>query len=223
MDGLTFVEHIIGHIAWPSVVIVILLLFRPKLGEIMGRIVEVLLPGGGALRMAPPTQQQDPTMPPPPDRRGLEGTDVLPYYVRGTPDLEPVIQQMEKRIQEDLHTIPNGQRQTVLIRNLVFARLGYWAEGVYSIIFSSQLRLLSRALQAGDAGVSLAEIKEGYEETLRAGKWTEKDYSQLTFVGFLTNNFLIQQDKDGRYRITGLGRAFFQYLISAGRPLAKIP
>ena len=222
MDFLSFLERIVDHIAWPTTILICIFLFRGKLGELVSRIVEVLLPGGGRVKLAPPGLQEDsPVLRP--EKRGLEKTDSIPYYLRLGPDVEPYIQKVEDTVRADLATIPNAQRETVLIRNLVFAQFASWCESVYNSIFGGQLRFLRRALQAGENGLSYPELCENYEEVLKPGGWTQKDYSVTTFINILTNNSLIEERGDGLYRITALGRVFLDYLVRQGRSLEKVP
>lgn len=221
MDWLTFSERIIQHLAWPLVALLVLLFFKGKLGEILGRIVEILLPGGAGVKLASPMQQDARLSAP--ETRGLEQADTLPYYLRAAPDIEPFIREEEQRIQADLDTIPPQQRERTLIRNLVASKFGYHYELVYNTIFGGQLKVLQRALQVGELGLDLSDIRENYEEILRAGRWNEKDYPESTFIGFLLGQRLLERGHDERYRLTPIGRGFLQYLFSTGRHLNKVP
>jgi hypothetical protein len=221
MDWLTFIERSIGHLAWPVVAVLVLLFFRRKLGEILGRIVEILLPGGAGLKLASPIQQDVPL--PGRETRGLEQAGTLPYYLRAAPDIEPYVREEEERIEADLATIPLEQRERTLIRSLVTSKLSHFYEMVYNTIFGGQLKVLQRALQAGESGLDLSDIRGNYEEILRAGKWNEKDYPESLFIGFLLGQKLLERGHDERYRLTPIGRGFLQYLSSTGRPLTKVP
>ena len=46
MDWLTFISKLIGDLAWPAVVVCLLLLLRPYLGGLAQRLEELTLPGG---------------------------------------------------------------------------------------------------------------------------------------------------------------------------------
>lgn len=221
MDFLTFIERIVDHIVWPGVLIWCLYFFRERLGNLANRIIELVFPGGGTIKFDKPSHQQ--TAITSPDKGGLEKTEALPYYLRASPDIEPYIQQTEKTIHKDLETIPAGQREQVLVRNLVFSQYRASFEYIYNVIFGAQLRLLQKALQALAEGLSHSDVILAYEELLKAMRVTTGDFSLLNFVGFLTDNRLLRFDADNRYRLTDLGRAFVAYLVSTGRSLSKIP
>jgi hypothetical protein len=222
MDWLTFVERTISHIAWPVVLIVGLLLFRGKLREILGRTIEVLLPGGTGVKLSPSFEQRIARVIRP-EKEGLDPSEPLPFYLRTDPEIEPFVQEAERRIKSDLNTIPAGQQEAALIRNLVLARIGHWVEVVYNTVFGGQLRLLTRALQAGNAGMADDEVRDNYEEFLKLTNWSEKDFTEAAFVNFLITQQLLEKSTDGRYRITGLGRVFLRYLVLLGRNLDKFP
>jgi hypothetical protein len=46
MDWKQFIASIVGSLAWPAVIIVLLILLRHKLGELVSRMEELKLPGG---------------------------------------------------------------------------------------------------------------------------------------------------------------------------------
>lgn len=46
MDDLTFISKLVGSLAWPAVVVVLLFLLRPHLSGLTGRLEELTLPGG---------------------------------------------------------------------------------------------------------------------------------------------------------------------------------
>jgi len=46
MDWMQFTASVIGSLAWPSVVVVLLILIRKQLGGLVARIEELNLPGG---------------------------------------------------------------------------------------------------------------------------------------------------------------------------------
>lgn len=220
MDWLSFFDHLVGHLAWPVVIVFTILFFKSNIAGIVSRVVEILLPGGASVKLSPPIQSPDLA---PTERRGLNEDDLLPTSLRGDPDLQPFIQEIEAPIRADLAALAPDRREAVLIRNLVFARLAHLAEVIYNSILGGQLRLLSRALQAGQAGLSLDEVREIYEEMMKARNWSDKEFPFSIFIGFLVTQRLIEQSGDGRYRITGLGRGFLKYLASVGRTLEKFP
>jgi len=50
MDWLTFISKLIGDLAWPAVVIVLIWYLRPHLGSLAKRLEELSLPGGASAK-----------------------------------------------------------------------------------------------------------------------------------------------------------------------------
>lgn len=120
----------------------------------------------------------------------------------------------------EVREIPDGKRETVLVKLLAAALIREFWERLNAIILGSQLRLIELA-SGNSLGITDKDIADIYQG---AATQYPDFYGRFTFdawLEFLTSSGLLQKQSDHAYSLTPAGRGFLKYLIDQGFSLTS--
>ena len=199
-------EHIVGVLAWPLVVLIVtlvaLLLFRPQIGALIGRTKKV---GKGGIE----TFESQPAQP-------MEEKKGVDEFFRSFDS--PLLVEAEGLILKDLKERKiesSGDREKTLVRALASTNIVLHFEQVYGLLWASQLACL-RYLNPRDQGAEATEIVPFYELAKANYPTWYDNYSFDRWLGFL-RAFNLVLERDSRVFITVAGREFLKYHVAAGK------
>lgn len=200
-------EKLIAALAWPLVVLVIVLvaifMFRGQIAALIGRTRKL---GKGGLETfdAQPPQPTE-------EKKGVD------EFLRSFDN--PLLVDAEALILKDLRDRrieTPADREKALVRALAASNIIQHFERVHGAIWASQLGCL-RYLNPRDQGADIAELSPLYEAAKAAyPSWYENQPFER-WLGFL-RVFNLILERDSRVFITIAGREFLKYLIAAGKP-----
>jgi hypothetical protein len=191
-------------LAWPvlvaSTLIYVFWRFRENMSGLIDRIVEVRVPGGGALGIAPPQQPANV------DEAVLDDDEdeILTQIVN---DYEAQLQERGEQYE---------QQEAQLRSDLFIARLELDLERTYRWIFGSQIQALRALQDAHPASVPRTLVEPIFD----AAKAQYPDFHRAstfeTWIRFLLNEgiagSLVEQLGDGTCKVTLKGTAFLATL-----------
>jgi hypothetical protein len=184
---------LIKGVAWPLAAFLIVWIFRAQLRE---RIRDLISVGPTGAVLQAPSQNASGTKP--------------------TADLSPpthalrTAQRLITRIENELHMLPEEQRQRRLIESLAEARVERAFEWVFSLIFGSQILAL-RELTKSDS-ISLEDAERFFDETvkpLNPSLYSEAEFKD--WARFLFDQQLIKSE-GSRVSITEIGQDFLMFV-----------
>jgi hypothetical protein len=91
MDWLTFLSNLVGSLAWPSVVIVLLIILRRQISALASRLEELTLPGGAKAKFAKLLDEARQQLP------AVRSAKAPSFFPRGHPDTQGLQSRMEDR------------------------------------------------------------------------------------------------------------------------------
>lgn len=136
MDWLTFFATVIGHLAWPAVVAVLLYLVRRQIGGLAERVEEITLPGGGRAKFlkalevgreqaeaVAASKSTSVKQIAPPDRSSLELANEFPEaaVLEAYRDVEKYLLEARQKMKLPPRTNTSGILRELLNRNLIDA------------------------------------------------------------------------------------------------------
>jgi hypothetical protein len=201
------VVDLIKGIAWPLMILWVVLLFRKEIAEFIPRIIRV---GKEGVEASPARSQtvleQDPS----------EAEDLAKArYAKAA--IPQFMQDLEKEIWSNLAENPQEEKLLLAVRSLAYARTAVRCERVYSTIFGSQIRAL-RELVSPARPITVDDLKSYYEVSVKVGNPTfYKDFPFEAWLGFLVTQELVQI-KDNTVSISDFGRWFLGYMNDARLP-----
>lgn len=199
---------IIEVLAWPIAALVCFIFaciyFRRHLAALLDRTTSI---GKEGLKTTSPTSQSTQEV----DR--LKQSQELVEAL-----ISPAVKERENLIHAELNKRgldDSGETAKVLIRYLATANLIIIFEGIYRIIYGSQILLLKSANENRVSGLSKESIDQYFAQVRQTfapffDKWTVDGY--LNFL--LTSNLLIQDS--GFFKITILGVEFLEWMTKIG-------
>jgi hypothetical protein len=168
MDALQFISTVIGALAWPSVVVALLVLLRKHLGPLVSRLVHLKLPGVAEAKfkeqLASSTEEAEEvalrtiqverqTVP---DRAFLELAKNFPSaaVLQSWKDIEAILQQIRER----LPGMQSRHKFDSVVRRLVDQKL---VDGSVEKLYQSLRQARNAAVHASDtASISQGEVLE---------------------------------------------------------------
>lgn len=186
-------ETILNYIkvlAWPFLVLLIVLAFRPNIAQLITRLEEFDIPMLGKGKATPLIQQE--SYPPQPDRS-------LPQ-----PEYDALLKEKEKEI-EGLKD--NTQK---LIEKLTVAEIELDFERIYNFIFSNQIDLLLKINNYPQVDFSFIENHFSNMQKLYP-VFVDKGWSVNEYLVYLHNSGLLSL-AGGKYLVSQKGKAFLSYL-----------
>ncbi|TJW05467.1 MAG: hypothetical protein E5W82_28920 [Mesorhizobium sp.] len=145
LDVFKVVTDLLVGLGWPAAIVLIAYAFRHEIRKKFDDL-ETAGPSGVTFR---PQQRQE-----------IEKLEELRLVAENSRPAQKVV---EARILADLEIIQENQRLPVLVHHLALARLGRHFEGIYWVIFGSQIEGLRRLQDAGGR-TSLAQAEQYFEQ-----------------------------------------------------------
>lgn len=202
------VFDLIKGIAWPLMILWVVLLFRKEIAEFIPRIVRV---GKEGVEASPAARLQNV---PEQDPNEAEELAKARYAQSPTPQF---IKELEKELWSELEQTPQEERLHLAVRSLAYARTAVRSERVYSVIFGSQIRALRELINPART-ITIDDLKSHYEDGVKAANPAfYKDFPFEAWFGFLVTHELIQI-KDNAVSISDFGRWFLGYMLDARLP-----
>lgn len=201
---------VLQALGWPHFVflfaLVCLLLFRPQLAGLLGRITSIDKSGIKAFP-TPEAQREEKK-----NEAALELLEAIGSSI--------VLRDVEGLIHQELGNCgleTSGDTVKVLIKQLAATRILVEFEQIHNFIFGSQIFLLKRLNEVAGQGKP-KQFVDDYFIDLQVkvfpeafGNWTADQY-----LGFLHQRLLILL-KDGTYHITNLGVEYLTWMARNGR------
>lgn len=203
MDDNQFYVEMVGHLAWPTVVIACVFLLKDKIKNLFGGGIKSAKHGDTEVHFF---GEQQTAKPSPSEQQDLQ--HLVPVDPTG------LREEVEQRLQGQLAQLSNdNEKIDVLVKNLAQQQLTGAFEKIYYNIFGTQIRLLeflsvqeSGSAETNDIIPYFEEFKNNNPESFAEAKLS--DY--LNF--FVTWGLIIFGDN--RYTITKQGRAFLTYITA---------
>lgn len=129
------------------------------------------------------------------------------------------IEEQIERVKNDLElSYPKGEQDKIslLLRHTATLQFLLWCEGVYEVIFGSQIHLL-KLLASSQR--SYSEVEGYFGEIKKLFPDTFKEWNMAGYLHFLIERGLIQLDDTINYQITERGKNFLKWLISSNKNL----
>jgi hypothetical protein len=93
-------------------------------------------------------------------------------------------------------------------------------EQLYSVLWTTQMRLLHDANPRSPVGLTTEEIRAYYDRGATASPATYADYTFEEYLNFLTSqHLLVASNTPGHYTITIKGRTLLLYYVHEGKAL----
>ncbi|GEM_PF-1584824 len=223
MDGLF---HLIEAFKWPLVVVIVVLVFMFKFHQPITNFIN-------RIRGISPTTgvQTSDVSPQQSVERGNLSADELMDKLKlslGANELmrsldSPVLREVEENIKNELRTrqlVDSIEAIPVLIRYLAVARLAYFFEYIYGMIWGSQLSILNYLNTRPNGETSDILKFHFYDPTAKLYPDVFKIYPFETYLSFLKDSKFIVEE-GSHLKITHLGREFLVYLVNSGKTMAK--
>ena len=182
-------------------------LYRNELRRLINRIQGGKLPGGFEFQSSLSQKEPDTT---------------VPSDIEESVDVKKI--ELEKKYQDVTRTKEELQKQ---VENLVTQVAGLQTallfERIYQTIFGSQIRLLEELRLKGTVGACYEDTSAYYEQ-IRMQWPTLNSYALESYLNYLVNSGLIELFLEGgrrKYRITGLGINFLEYIKKLNYPKNK--
>jgi hypothetical protein len=191
-----------------GIAVLFMLIFRSNIAALIDRVKSFKV-GDKEVQVGAPAQS-------PPDVKP-DATEELMKAIDN-----PVVLREEDAIRRDLETrhIPTQDREKVLIRIVALTNLRMFFEGIYSLIWGSQIYVLEH-LNGLHNGAPKSEVKKlFYDDAAAKYPLHFTAYPFEGYIGFLKNSKLVIEDGE-ILCITDLGVEFLAYLARTGRSLAR--
>lgn len=197
----TFVE-IVKAIAWPTVVLIVLFVFRDSLKKLLERATEV---GPGGIKAAPPKQEIGKDLP---LVTPASADDLLKEFDN------KLLVESEKIITDFLSSshLEGAEREKVLVRNLAGLAITQRFERIWFWIWGSQLKALNALNSIKPNGLPIEGLREFYESGKSTTPEFYTNYSFEQWLAFLKTWTLARED-GGIIRITVAGEEFLKFLV----------
>jgi hypothetical protein len=196
------VFDLIKGIAWPLMILWVVLLFRKQVADLIPRIVRL---GKDGVEVSPAARLQTLAGQTPSEAEELAKAR---FAQAPTPQF---IKDLETDIWNQLETNPNEEKLPLAVRAIAYARTAVRCERTYGLIFGSQIRGL-RELINPTKPVTVDDAKTYYEENVKVAHTSfYKDFPFEAWLGFLVSQELVEVE-DGLIRISDFGRWFLGYM-----------
>lgn len=199
MTWLQFIVAIVDAIAWPSVILVAVLVISPHLKILLPRLRSV---GPQGVELFPQSSEKIPT-----------ADDLDSNLEEG--NLQPledcVAAQIENKNKADLENIKLEDRQNALLRALTLRQLEKYFALAYADIFGSQIEILD---ELNARPMSREEAQRRFK-TLQSTYPAFENVSLDQYAAYLLRWKLVRE-QNGRYEITPTGRNFLTFIAQHG-------
>lgn len=203
---------LLSALAWPSVALIAIFLFRDSLKRFLERATEVGLSGIKAL--------------PPPQRSSKDaGSSTAIEIGDETPALREALREFDNRLvveaeervtkNLDEKKLQGVGREKFLLRNFVTLAIIQRFEHAWFYIWGSQLRALNALNSFKPNGMPKSALKEFYDEGRAAHPTFYTNYSFEDWFHFMETWELVRVD-DGICRLTVAGEEFLKFLVHTG-------
>jgi hypothetical protein len=204
---------LVGHIAWPAVIIFLVWRFFPEMKSALSSVPTLAgrINKAGFVEFQPLAQQQQQQQPAEFGKEREQSTSSTLQRHRLVVPFEAHIRQNIK--DQKLDGDPDFQDR--LIYNLAEAVRTAQGESTTRQIFGTQLAALK---QLANGPMTVAALKTLYDQHVQLAKEVgiAEPLSFLQWVSFLTSRSLAQIADDGRYAITDVGRSYLEYVEGLG-------
>ncbi|WP_318455456.1 hypothetical protein [Photobacterium leiognathi] len=202
MNDNQFYVEMVGHLAWPTVVIICVFILKDKIQNIFS----------GGLKSAKYKDaefhfsDQQSAKPNLPDQQDLQR--LVPI------DSSGFRKEVEDRLQGQLTHISSDQEKIdVLVKNLAQAQLTAFFEKIYYNIFGTQIRLLEYLSVQESGTAKTTDITPFFEECKKSNPKLFSESNLSDYLNFFHLWGLLEFGDD-HYKITKEGRAFLRYITS---------
>jgi hypothetical protein len=199
-----FIVEFVKATAWPIVVLIVALSFKPgllgALPSLFRRRLEVEALGLFTAKIDAEQQQAVTENP---------ATEKLPEAAALAPSPRPAVNIIEARLRESVKGIETGKKEPTLVRALAETRLVAGHEYTYNRTFGSQIAWLKRLNEVGRATVDNA--REFFKPYAEKFPQVYSNYGFDGWLGFLKASELIAQNGDVLV-ISAFGQDFLIYL-----------
>jgi hypothetical protein len=213
---LEFISISIGHLAWPTAVVIGFLVFRSPIKALFDRIHSFGMAGAEAKFL--PKQGSD---------EGFSFADNLEVQSDSASDEKKtddrtlptsafgsrVQLEVKEQFKNEISRLSDAEARDYLISALAKERIEKVFSAAYANIFGSQIRAL-QLLNDNGGRISLDRAHAEFE-VVRSEITIFKDWTLEEFLNYLKNFQLIEKDLNG-VRITLYGRAFLSFLAEQG-------
>lgn len=204
MDYFTFISKLTEHLAWPILIIVIVLILKKPISTLIEKLKKANIKGSEFEFGTQPAQTPS----------KLEAT---PVNIPIPTDTVGMQQEFESLIRRDLDAANISEADTkenILISHLAATQLNAIYERVNSSIFGSQIDLL-RLLNSVSTQTDMSSLKLFYDDAVTKYPEFYNKSSFVDYVNYLSSMGLVDQHDDG-YRITKLGIGYLVYIAEKG-------
>lgn len=194
-----FLREVVVPLAWPSVALLALLLFRSQIRDFLARV----------RKAGPSGVEADPATP-----QGISNASFEISADNRKPGLQPWLDQVKFWIEP----VPNDKRPEQLMLALANANRRAFGESILRTIYGTQLKAVARLSKKSCTEDELADLYMEHRSEAR-------DFALRTFelwIGFLIQANLVQFS-GGRYELTPFGNSFYDLFVMSGfTPLMKV-
>lgn len=219
-----FIVGVLGHVAWPLVVLILLILYRLPITNLLQKIRRV----GNKETFAEfdqPTNQELPD-----DNTGAEllrktsKGEVITrrealedhYKISGT----PVILATEEYIKNVMTELQLSEEEKMrhLLRDYATVDFQAKSERIINMIWGSQYALLLRLNELKGQLIKKEQLQTHFYEPAKSRTPDFfYDYPFEAYLNFLKSHLLVAENEDGNIRITNFGVEFLTYVIKTGQ------
>ncbi|MCK9496111.1 MAG: hypothetical protein M0R75_11540 [Dehalococcoidia bacterium] len=201
---------LIGQLAWPITLLVILAIFHGPLGRAIDRLQDLKTPAvSGSFDTSQLDQQHSAVVP------GLaDGVEPDDSPGDGVPPAAQRDEAPEELPEDELPTPVAAEPDLVNGYDAAFWNAVWQHEVTYRTIFGTQIRLL-RAVADSPSGLTVDDVRPYLAEHIKEAQELQPGYLKATneYLGYLTARNLLTLDlTSGRYVLGAMGLPFLNYL-----------
>ncbi len=214
IEELKLIEELVNALIWPTVVVIIILIFKKQIQSLISRITKV----GYGDKYIEAEQEIDVKKQKKDNKKVPEVSKidrVLNFFQPET--INTFLQEVDK--DTNIETFEEETQKIELLRkyaSIIFLMLHF--DRIYYLIFGSQIKILQQLNKL------LPETRESlrifYDEIKRSSVIFD-NYSYEDYLNFLFSYSLIRED-DGVVSLTILGSDFLKYLLDSNKSFNKL-
>jgi hypothetical protein len=208
-------------INWPGAALsfglACVVLFRMRIGELLGRLKSVRI-GGNSIDVGSTPNPQEAALAGPKKSESQRAEEILHGFA------DAVILEHEKRIADDLEQqgIVQGEKRDQLLRRLLAAAvMSIEFERLYRAVYGSQILALQKLNERAPIGLPLDQLRLFYNLGRDSFPAVYASYNLEEWLAFLESFGLINRST-GNIQLSVRGRSFLVYLTNQGYPLEKL-
>lgn len=214
------IVELIGHTAWPFVVLSVSYLYREDIKTFLATVTGL----AGRIRRVGPAEFQEtatrqvfssPAEEGEQDRRGHGPTTLAPEKLLNDPTVKPWLDQITEFLQaNNLTDAPDLKDRLLAALALNSRELEF--RTIADRIFGTQVAALKEIEVSGSLGMSALQNLHSEHETRVLLSDSGRALDILTWIAFLRDSQLIALNENSQYKLTAKGRLFLRFASTNG-------